>query len=326
MDSQSTATMLFYVSIFQVEPPDQLKPLEGSCGFMWWHIEVVNHTRDGQLTTYLLVYQSSRRMVENMFEELPAMKASAKDLANMAVLPVAFRGQEHFGLKYLCTYVFNEVGKDLGGDFSGRVLGKLGPSRYVSGDLYPTLNDFPKLKMALLYYDVGLFFAELGLYTDSCMNYVRAVEALMGMYKNNMKKIYSQECLRAGLNFDQVKKLMSKIRNSYAVAHVTGTPDKGMKLKPTPGKATEKECREICRTVINFHLEEARGKQEDERYRALYKSFHFGDPVPVPTLWDDLGSGFGSPNLPKPEELITGFLSSSESSRILGKSPQEGFW
>lgn len=302
---------LFFVSIFRVDSPGLVEPVRGSCGFLWWHAEIVHYSQDGQKVCFLVIYQSSRGMVNSMWERLGAMESSATGIANSLLLPLSFHVQEHIGIKLFATAVYDSEGKDQGGNFPLMYGRKMGPNSTITGHDYPLLNESPQLKRALQYYDMGLYLTELTLYADACMNYVRAVEALMGKYAKNLEEAYRQECARVGIDFDDITLLMAKIRNKWAIVHVSGTSDKKRKLKEMPDAKTERQCREICRKVIIYYWEQNKRnyEQKERAYWPLYSGFGFGTQVRfVPTLWADHDLGFGSSNLPNPEAVIQRFL------------------
>lgn len=308
--SAKESDRLFYASIFRANSADFGQPFEGSSGFLKWHVEAVTETSLDQTTTYIVAYQSSAGTVDDAWKALHDIEPKAIELAYTLLLPMSFRANRHLVLKLLGTLALDYKGGIKGNsNYTVHWIGNLADHRHITAYDYPVVAGSPELRRALQYYNAGLYMSDLGLYADACMNYVRAVEALMGQYEKSaqVKKLYQQQCAHLGLDFEQVRQLMSKIRNQWAVAHVTETPDKRRTLKKMPDATTENESREICRKVIAHLWEQARQdrKQVEKNYPFLYHSISFGDsPVPVPTLWADGGLGFGSSNLPTPRDVI----------------------
>lgn len=294
----------FYVFVFLIESGFR-HGFTGQCGQFdtecrsLWHAEVVKLDRPNKSPLFILViYLASQKPIEG--PSITDQKYSeARDLAEHLTLPHTFhyqkgilRPEETVSLRRLVAAVYSPQGKcefkEMGGviKWGNPWEGRLEPEEFIRLKLHP------ELKRALMYTEWGVSAATRGQYSDACMNYVRALECILGSFKTGTESRIESECARLGVLYDDVKWLMEKVRNIFAVAHIRDKKPKERqpKLKTSPDRVMEYKARGICCDTV----------------RAYWKSL--GEPTaeerdPFRYLYD--GARHLPANAPEPERLLS---------------------
>lgn len=267
-ESQSIPQKFVYISVFSLHPVEAFGHLgPPRSGRSWgmgrndWHLEIVcegivKHPSQGPFVivshprqVFAVVYLMGSSVKATTYPELETKRRQAVEIIDAYLLPDTYEIEQYLYAEFIALYCYTVDGKKIGGIGP---LAHLMPSHLEMANTPPfapfiLLESSPKVKRALMYFNNGLFFASSGHYADACVNYLRAIESLLGQWN---EALYKKQSGRLALGFKKLKKIMSEKRNLYAIVHVGGGgPNRP--LRNPPDEEEEREFRIACKEVID---------------------------------------------------------------------------
>jgi len=297
----------FYrIGVFALEPLEYGPAVGGAVravspeGCLEWYAEGLPLGKPPYPVTVLVTYQRIEPRDDTGSPLAgPEDERAAIDLAELLVLPsvlqsghpvhprllaVIFydcRRQSAVTNRGMVTRIWTQPGACLGGP----------PAAF--GVNYKTLLHDEGLRRAARYFSLGLRDAEEQHLSDACLNYVKALECLLGSWRK-AKDFIKSECARIGADLDGVRWLMDKARGEYSLAHVLDHVGPTRKFKKEASPDVEERARSVCRETLASYWAAMPAPDADERRGDAGHSWPLSPPLPLPTPLDAVELAGGS--------------------------------